>query len=79
MKKIKENLKVLNYEYLNCSYYGNPKKRLILEKDNGDVFTATTATNAMCGYISPNKGVIYEFEYHYTKNGNIIIDYYNEI
>lgn len=78
MKKQKKILKVLKYEHLNCSYYGNPKKRLFLEDKNGHTFTAKTATNTMCGYISPRAGAFYEFTYHYTKNLNVIIDDYSQ-
>lgn len=72
--------KVLKSEYLNCSINGNPKKLLVLEDENGNVETARTATDALCGYYGYQIGQKYLFTYHYTrKNANMIIDYYNEI
>lgn len=75
MKKHSEILTVRGCEYAGCSYYGNPKKRLILEDAAGNVFTATTANNAMCGYLHFSTGKKYSIEYHYTRVGNVVIDY----
>ena len=79
MKKLQGVFKVLTSEYMNCSMYGNPKKRLILEDDSGGRWLATTATNALCGYYSYNHRNKYLFTYHFTrKNGNMVIDYINQ-
>lgn len=75
MKKQQNIFKVLQYEYMNCSVNGNPKKRLILEDRHGNVFIAQTATDALCGYMGYTRGQEYLFTYHYTRNNNMIIDY----
>ena len=80
MKKLQGVFKVLQSEYMNCSINGNPKKRLVLEDRAGNVCTATTATDALCGYYGYERGHEYLFTYHYTKTTcKMIIDYYNEI
>ena len=80
MKNYKSIFKVLNSEYMSCSINGNPKKRLILENDAGDVFTATTGTDCLCGYMSYYKGDKFMFTYHYTpKTGNMVITYAGDI
>ena len=80
MKKLQGIYKVLQSEYMNCSINGNPKKRLILEDENGCVYIATTATDALCGYYGYKNGEKYLFTYHYTKTShNMVIDYYSEI
>lgn len=80
MKHYQSTCKVLHSEYLNCSIYGNPKKRLVLEDSDGNVFTATTGTDHSCGYLSYYKNSVYLFTYHYTsKRGNIIITNAKEI
>jgi hypothetical protein len=79
MKKYTEKLTVIDIKYLNASYYGNPRKRLLLENQVNHRFFANTATNALCGYLSYNRGKAYNFTYHFTRSGNIIIDYAEEI
>lgn len=79
MKKYKKEFKVLTSEYMNCSINGNPKKRLVLEDSENNVFIATTGTDCLCGYITYYTGSKYIFTYHYTKTGNIMIDYAEEV
>ena len=80
MKKEQQIFKVLQQEYMNCSVNGNPKKRLVLEDRGGNVYIATTATDALCGYYGYERGREYLLTYHYTKTScKMIIDYYNEI
>lgn len=80
MKKLQSVFKVLTSEYMNCSVYGNPKKRLILEDEDGGVWVATTATDALCGYYGYETNRKYLFTYHFTRTmGNMVIDYHNEI
>ena len=79
MKKFQGVFKVLTTEYMNCSMYGNPKKRLILEDDSGGTWVATTATNALCGYYCYSPCHKYSLTYHFTrKHGNMVIDYINQ-
>ena len=77
----KQNIfKVIQSEYMNCSINGNPKKRLVLEDRDGNIYIATTATDALCGYYGYERNREYLFTYHYTrKSCNMIIDYYSEI
>lgn len=75
MTQYKNHFTVLKTEYLNCSVYGNPKKLLVLRDDCGAVHLAKTATNALCGYMTYYTDKRYLFKYHYTRNGNMIIDY----
>lgn len=80
MKKYHGIFTVLSSEFMNCSVNGNPKKRLILENDSGDIFTATTGTDCLCGYMSYSKNNKYLFTYHYTlKTYNMIITYAEEV
>lgn len=79
MKELKGVFKVLTSEYMNCSVYGNPKKRLILEDESGGTWVATTATNALCGYYSYSHGNKYLLAYHFTrKHGNMVVDYIDQ-
>jgi hypothetical protein len=80
MKKFTKNLKVLTSEYMKCSVNGNPKKRLILEDSDNNVYIATTGTDCLCGYISYSRGKTYAFTYHYTRaNSKMIIDGATEV
>jgi hypothetical protein len=68
--------KLVDYERMNCSCYGNPKFYGVFENENGETLKATTATNAGCAYGFLNKiDELREVEYHTTRNGNHIIDY----
>lgn len=80
MKDLKGTFKVKELEALKNSIYGNPRFRVVMVNllTNEEVI-ATTKTGS---YISYNitKG-IWNFTYHYTKKGNIIIsrgEYKNE-
>ena len=79
MKTYTEKLKVLHKEYLKSSIYGNPKQSLYLEDKYNNRFRAQTATNALCGYQHYSIDKTYLISYHYTKTGNIIIDYSEEV
>ena len=68
--------KLIHYERKNNSYYGNPKYYGVFENENGEVLTATTATNASCAYGFLNsQDKERTIAYHTTKTGNNIIDY----
>lgn len=80
MKKYIKEFKVLTSEYMNCSINGNPKKRLVLEDSDKNVFIATTGTDCLCGYMSYYTGKTYSFTYHYTaKTHSMIITYAKEV
>lgn len=77
MKGKKQEFTVIDCWGLNCSMYGNPKRGLTLIDNNGGYYTAKTATNASVAYLLGyySIGRKYSFSYHYTKKGNMIIDY----
>jgi hypothetical protein len=77
MKKQKQEFTVVDCWGLNCSMYGNPKRGLTLLDNNGEYYTAKTATDASVAYLLGyySKGRKYSLTYHYTRNGNMIIDY----
>ena len=80
MKKQQNIFKVLQWEYMNCSVNGNPKKRLVLEDRAGNVYIATTATDALCGYYGYVRNREYLFTYHYARTScNMVIDYMEDI
>lgn len=80
MTRLHDFYTVRGWEYLSCSVNGNPKKRLILEHNNGLLYEATTATDAMCGYLHYEIGRVYKFTYHYTRTrGKMIIDWCEEV
>lgn len=80
MKKQQNIFKVLQSEYVNCSINGNPKKRLVLEDRAGNIYIATTATDALCGYYGYERNKEYLLTYHYARNScKMVIDYYSEI
>ena len=72
------HVKVLSGRYLHNSPCGNPKINLSLYDDNFILLhDAKTATDASCGYRldpSSSKGKYYDFVYHVTRGGQIIID-----
>lgn len=77
---IMAHVKIIDAKYLHNSPCGNPKIEMTLHDDNFCLLHAgvKTKTDAACGYRldpSASKGKYYDFEYHVTKNGNIIIDY----
>jgi len=76
MKKIKEVVEVIGTSYKSTSYYGNPSYWVTFTKSDGETLTGYTANNAACGYGCTNfNGKKCEITYHYTRIGNIIIDY----
>lgn len=79
MKTLTHDFTVLKTEYMNCSVYGNPKKRLVVMNDNGNVEIATTGTDCLCGYMTYYHNKKYRLRYHYTKTGKMIITYAEEI
>ena len=74
MKDLKGTFKVEELETLKNSIYGNPRVRVVMVNllTNEEVI-ATTKTDAAIGY-NITKG-IWDFTYHYTKKGNIIISF----
>ena len=74
--KMESTFKILKIERLNNSFYGNPRYRLTVEDENGEILTGKTETNASLGYaVDYNwKGEKKVIEYHYTKGGNLIFD-----
>lgn len=71
----KTTAKVLSTQYKNTSYYGNPSYWVTFVH-NGDLITGYTANNAACGYGCSNyNGKLCAITYHYTRKGNVIIDY----
>ena len=72
MKDLKGTFKVEELEALKNSIYGNPRFRVVMvDLSTNDEVVATTRTGS---YISYNitKG-IWNFTYHYTKSGKMII------
>ena len=72
MKDLKGTFKVKELEALKNSIYGNPRFRVIMVNllTNEEV-VAITQTGSYISYII-TKG-IWNFTYHYTKSGKIII------
>ena len=76
MKKLQFTGKLISYERMNNSEYGNPKYFGVFENENGDTLKATTATDSGCAYgFLNNQHETRIIEYHETKTGNYIIDY----
>ena len=77
MKRQKAQFEIIMVERLNCSCYGNPNYKLVLWNEDGDRYVAKTASNAMIGYECHYgwEGTKKTFTYHFTKNGNMILDY----
>jgi hypothetical protein len=79
MKKYTKKFTVLASEYMNCSINGNPKKRLVLQDTENNVYIATTGTDCLCGYMTYRNGETYLFTYHYTRtSSNMVIDFAEE-
>ena len=78
MKNFKESFKVKELKNLKNSIYGNPRVRVVMVNllTNEEVI-ATTKTDSAIGY-NITKG-IWIFTYHYTKKGNIIISFGDEL
>ena len=76
MKKLQFTGKLISYERLENSEYGNPKYYGVFENENGDILKATTGTDCSCGYsFLNNQNEVRTIDYHETKTGNYIIDY----
>ena len=62
------------------SFYGNPHYTLTLETMTGEEIQCKTAINGSIGYGLTNYQTRYGiFTYHKTKNGNIILDFAEDI
>ena len=75
-KSINQKLKLINYERLKNSIYGNPKYLCFFENENGEIIKGKTATNSSVAYCIT--GFLNEFKVfstHFTNSGNLIIDY----
>ena len=71
-QEITKKVTLKQFEYLNNSYYGNPKVLLIVEcTDTKEVLILRTATNSACAYIisSALLGEDLIIQYHYTSKG----------
>ena len=83
MKLQEKTIKVLDYERLNNSYYGNPCYYLFMETTEGDFLRGKTATNSAAGYSDFSyfkyQGTHLKIKFHYTKKGNLIIDYIERV
>ena len=77
MKKEQQQFKIWNIERGNSSYYGNPSYYIWLEDEHGDLHRAKTASNASMAYSIGSHWcyTVKTLQYHYTKNGNMIVDY----
>lgn len=77
MKKQQKQFTILSIKRGNNSYYGNPSYFLGLADNENNIYYAKTASNASIAYsIGSNwKDTAKTLVYHYTKNGNVIIDY----
>lgn len=75
MKRYEFVGKLIDYDHLNCSIYGNPRYQGTFEGENGIWLTGKTASNAACAYSflnSPDKER--KVFYHITRDGNVIFD-----
>lgn len=67
--------RVVGYEILNCSFYGNPRYSLTIETSDGDLLRGKTKTDGGIGYCCLNNTEQqHKWEYHITRTGNIIFD-----
>ena len=75
-QEITEKVILKQYEYLNNSYYGNPKVLLVVEiKENKETLILRTATNSNCVYMIGSALIGKELiiQYHYTSKGLKIV------
>lgn len=72
---MKKTIEILNIEFKNLSYYGNPSYYVFFKDNEGNYGRAYTQSNAMCGYRIKNylNKVINVF-CHYTKKNNLVIE-----
>lgn len=78
LKKKMVNVKIIDLKRLNNSIYGNPRWEITLSDDNFcKLYFCKTVSNGAIGYriCSSDKGARFDFIFHETKNGNIILDY----
>ena len=76
MKKETKQFEILTIKRGNNSYYGNPSYFLGLADNDGNIYYAKTASNAAVAYSICNawKNTTKTLVYHFTKNGNMIVD-----
>lgn len=79
--KIKTKASIIALERLNNSYYGNPAWRVVFEDNNEELHIGRTAPNSGSAYAigAYSIGRKYEITYHFTKGGNLFIDYVREV
>lgn len=77
MKRYTKNLKIVKIERINSSCNGNPAYKMVAEDENGKQYEGRTASDAAIAYKLSTSDInkIYNIQYHYTKNDNIIFDY----
>lgn len=77
MKTYTKNLKIVKIERLKNSVYGNPAYKMLVEDETGKQYEGRTASDAAIAYKLSTSDInqIYNIQYHYTKNNNIIFDY----
>lgn len=75
-KEYIENVKILCTKREHNSIYGNPKYTLTAIRENGEIITGKTATDALIGYeiSSTWTGSAQTIAFHFTKSGNCIFD-----
>lgn len=76
MKTYTKNLKIVKIERINSSCNGNPAYKMLVEDENGKQYEGRTASDAAIAYKLSTSDIkqIYNIQYHYTKNDNIIFD-----
>ena len=77
MKKEQQTFTIYSIYRGNLSYYGNPSWHLVLQDEQGNTYRAKTASNASVAYSIGSHWLdtAKTLQYHYTKNGNMIVDY----
>ena len=71
-QEITKKVTLKQFEYLNNSYYGNPKVLLIVEcSDTKETLILRTATNSACAYMIGSSliGKDLIIKYYYTSKG----------
>ena len=67
--------KLVEYEQLNASFYGNPRYEVTFENEKGELLKGKTASNSKAGFVLLNdRFCTKSITYHQTHAGNIIID-----
>lgn len=79
MKKSIKQFEILSIKRGNNSYYGNPSYFVGLADAENNFYYAKTKSNAAIGYSLPNfkTGDTVNITYHFTANGNMILDQIN--